>query len=408
MVPAAAVLVALELAVGIGFLAAQATAVRPSAPRVSQSSSPPYDDVQALLTARGIALARHDRTAFLAGVDQPFVAAQSRLYDNLRKLPLKVATYALDTRVRLDPPTRYGVPAYLGSVDFTVQLAGFDQTPSVETQYLTFVQRDGRWLLASDSDLDGGTRGLWDLAAIDTMTSDSVLVVYDPVERSLAAECLAAAQRAVRRVVAVVPSGWTRRVVIVVPSAAAVPKLTQSTADLTRIAAVTTADLSASGGPSGARVVINSPTFRTLSRPEVLLAHEITHVATRSVTTASTPLWLTEGFADYVAYRDAGLPVRTVARELAASIGSRRLDALPVRSDFTGPGLAVAYQESWLACRLIAARAGEAGLVRFYAVVGGAGGDVDSAVSTGLREVLRMTPEQFVATWRAYVTTQVG
>lgn len=407
MIPAAAVVVAVELAVGLGFLAAQATTVRPVAPRASQSPAP-IAEVQALLTTRGVALARHDKKAFLAGVDQPYVAGQSRLYDNLRKLPLQVATYALDARVRLDAPTRYGVPAFLGSVVFTVQLAGFDQTPSVQTQYLTFVQRAGRWLLASDGDLAGGTRGLWDLTAIDTLTSASVLVVYDPAERSLAAACLTAAQRAVRRVAAVWPSGWSRRVVIVVPSAAAVPALAQSSADLTHIAAVTTADFSAGGVPTGSRVVVNSPTFRTLSRPEVLLTHEITHVATRSVTTASTPLWLAEGFADYVAYRDAGLPVRTVARELAAGFGSRRLDALPVQSDFAGPRLAVAYQESWLACRLIAARVGQAGLVRFYSVVGGAGGDVDSAVAAGLREVLRMTPEQFVAAWRAYVATQVA
>jgi Zn-dependent protease with chaperone function len=405
VIPAAAVLVAVELAVGLGFLAAQATTVRPPAPRASQQAAP-YAEVQALLTARGIALARHDKTAFLAGVDQPFVAAQSRLFDNLRKLPLQVATYALDARVRLDAPARYGVPAYLASVVFTVQLAGFDQIPSAQTQYLTFVQRGGRWLLASDRDLAGGTRGLWDLTAIDTLTSASVLVVYDPAERSLAASCLAAAQRGVRRVAAVWPSGWARRVVIVVPSAAAVPELTQSSADLTHIAAVTTADFSASGVPTGSRVVVNTPTFRTLSRPEVLLTHEITHVATRGVTTASTPLWLAEGFADYVAYRDAGLPVRTVARELAAS--SLSLDALPVQSDFAGPGLALAYQESWLACRLIASRVGEAGVVRFYAAVGGAGGDVDSAVARGLREVLGMTPEQFVAAWRAYVTSQVG
>ncbi len=188
-----------------------------------------------------------------------------------------------------------------------------------------------------------------------------------------------------------------------------VAQLTSSGSDLTQIAAMTTAETTGAGGPpTGTRVVINPPAFRTLSRfgADVLLTHEITHVAARRTTSQSTPLWLAEGFADYVGYLSTGLSARSVARELAADLAAGRpLGDLPLQSDFDGsnPRLASTYQKAWLACRLIAARAGQAGLIRFYRMVSEAGTDPDTATATGLREVLGMTTPQFVVRRRLAV-----
>ncbi|GAA1703820.1 hypothetical protein GCM10009765_61320 [Fodinicola feengrottensis] len=419
--------IAVQLALGIGFLVARLSApVDESSASVEPSySAQAYAQMQGILTSRGVALTRRSKAAFLAGIDPAstaFRATQERLYDNLGKLPFSTLSYVLDSSQRLRLPAaaaaHYGAAhTYVGLVQFTSALTGFDLVPSVEVQYLTFVQRGTRWYLAADSDLDSTdqrtTRGLWDLAPIDTLTSENVAVVYAPDQRALAAQCLAAAQRAVRRVAAVWSTGWTHEVVIIVPEPSMVAQLTSSGSDLTQIAAMTTAETTGAGGPpTGTRVVINPPAFRTLSRfgADVLLTHEITHVAARRTTSQSTPLWLAEGFADYVGYLSTGLSARSVARELAADLAAGRpLGDLPLQSDFDGsnPRLASTYQKAWLACRLIAARAGQAGLIRFYRMVSEAGTDPDTATATGLREVLGMTTPQFVAAWQSYVRAQL-
>ena len=46
---------------------------------------------------------------------------------------------------------------------------------------------------------------------------------------------------------------------------------------------------------------------------QVLLTHEITHLATGSAGDANVPLWLVEGFADYVGLLRSGLRVDSVA-----------------------------------------------------------------------------------------------
>jgi hypothetical protein len=66
------------------------------------------------------------------------------------------------------------------------------------------------------------------------------------------------------------------------------------------------------------------------------------------------------------------------------------------------------YEESWLACRLIARRAGEPGLVRFYKAVSNiAASDPDTAVSGALKQVLGVTPAAFVADWRADLVAEL-
>jgi hypothetical protein len=67
--------------------------------------------------------------------------------------------------------------------------------------------------------------------------------------------------------------------------------------------------------------------------------------------------------------------------------------------------LALAYEEAWLACRLIAARVGEASLAQFY----------DSAAATGssqelnnaFESTLHMSTEQFIVAWQNYVQAEL-
>jgi hypothetical protein len=213
---------------------------------------------------------------------------------------------------------------------------------------------------------------------------------------------LAAAEAAVPRVTQVWPD-WSGRVVVLVPSSAQeLRRVVHHTGDLSRLAALASADAGVDGGPpTGRRVAVNPGPFGRLTAFSrgVVLRHEITHVATRAVTSVATPYWLAEGFADYVGYRGSGVTVREAARALRADVAAGRLpSALPSAADFAGdsPRLAQAYEMSWLACRLLAARVGTGGLVRIYRDTS-LGEDPDTVLS---RE-LGMSTAEFVAAWRA-------
>ena len=219
------------------------------------------------------------------------------------------------------------------------------------------------------------------------------------------------------RVTAVWGSRWAQRVVLLVPSTQhELSKVVDDYGDLDHIAAVATAEVQTHPGrpdPVGDRVGINPdnwPKLSSLGR-RIVLTHELTHVATRSVTGAAMPTWLAEGFADYVGYLHSGIATDFAAQELAADVRAGRVPTqLPDNNEFDGNSkqLSQAYEGAWLACRLIAQRAGQDGLVRFYHVVGASPESADAAVAAGLRRVLHESTAQFTAQWRDYLIAQLG
>ena len=132
-------------------------------------------------------------------------------------------------------------------------------------------------------------------------------------------------------------------------------------------------------------------------------------MADADATSEATPSWLNEGFADYVGNLNSGQPVGVAAAELRAQVRAHGAPvALPADTDFESASTAAAaYEGSWLACRLIAARIGQGGLVRFYRAVGSSGAAGDEAVRDALRSLLHLTPAEFAAQWRAYVSGQL-
>jgi hypothetical protein len=129
------------------------------------------------------------------------------------------------------------------------------------------------------------------------------------------------------------------------------------------------------------------------------------------VTSGATPYWLAEGFADYVAYRATGASAKRAAHELAQDVKDGDLpDRLPEWADFrpSNPNLAQAYQESWLACKLIVARSGEATLVRLYRTLSRAKGDPDAELDMAMRDQLGIGTADFIGAWRRYLETQLG
>ena len=162
----------------------------------------------------------------------------------------------------------------------------------------------------------GSTTGTWTRGS-----GADVLDVRPGDHRADDAAILTAATAAATAVSRVWGSGWHRPpVVVAVADTATMARLAGRPAAATNgLVAVTTVD----------RVYLDVPAWLALppAGRQVLLTHEVTHLATGSAAT-DLPLWLEEGFADEVALSGSGLTLRAVAAAL--------LDPLAVRR--TGPG----------------------------------------------------------------------
>jgi len=146
------------------------------------------------------------------------------------------------------------------------------------------------------------------------------------------------------------------------------------------------------------RVVFNAEHL-DLRDPDLryTVIHELTHVAMASVTYQRTPLWLVEGFAEYVAQR--GRPIVEGDFFAAVKRGKPALAALPKNDTFyEHQGGALNYGLAWLACRYIADTYGEARLVELYESF-----RRHPLENDALRDVLGVTTDELVAGWAGYV-----
>jgi hypothetical protein len=402
--------------------------VAPLVTAADQQAAEREAQVRRLLTARAGALLRRDQAAFLAVVDPAATelrARQAAMFDALAEVPLQSWAYVLDP-ARQRPPDRrmdrkYGRDRWWApEVTLEYALTGHDEQPMQVLHHLTFVQRDGRWLLAADDDFaDVGLetpRALWDRGPVVAERVDDVLVLGRPSARRLLRNIARLTAAAVPRVSGVWGADWRQAAVVLVPSnGPEMAELLGSQTDLSQIAAVATAELTSGTGASGAdRVLVNPDTFGRLGQlgRQVVLTHEVAHVATRQATGSAMPMWLVEGFADYIAYRDVELPLALSARELRRDVREGRLPArFPADRDFDGSNqaLAQAYEQAWLLVRLIADRHGEQQLLAFYRAVGAErDGTPQAAVEHALAMHFGTTPAALLEQWRASLQRELG
>lgn len=341
-----------------------------------------------VLDARARALLDRDREAFLATLDPQSTAFRRRqadVFDALAQVPLAGWSYELLGEGPALPAGRereVGPDAWVAHVQLSYRLAGVDLGAVHREQYLTLVRRGGAWVLADDA--DGPTaRDLWDLGPVSVVRGRRTLVLGTAATSVLQRQA-ALGDAAATRVDAVWGTAWPRRTVLLVPRdqtemAALLGREDQT--GLGQIAAVTTGDaLGETSGPATDRVLVNPAGFARLQDVgrRVVLAHEMTHVAVRSRASAAAPTWLSEGFADYVAYTgEAALTPSVLAADLLAEVrAGRGPTRLPddAAFDATGGDVTPAYSAAWIAVRLVAERYGRDRLVALYGEVTGRAG----------------------------------
>ncbi|UYB42879.1 hypothetical protein SLV14_005789 [Streptomyces sp. Je 1-4] len=419
-----------------------------------------FPDVQRMLDTRARAVERRDAAGFLASVDPRATGYRDRqraMFGHLKGVPLTDWHYDLDSTDAFPLPADGDRARLAAKVRLRYRLKGFDSAPVHAVQYLTLTERDGRWLISSDTDGTAagrsGTRQLWDQGPVQLVRGKHSLVLGGTAQRARLKDLAHRVDQAVPAVSSAWKGKWSQKVVVEAPDS--VERMAQLMGSddpsvYAGIAAVTTGEAGVSTTAPADRVIINPDAYEELNDlgRRVVLTHETAHVATRMATTAATPLWLSEGFADWAAYRGIRRKAALTAPELTRAAATGKLPArLPTDEDFGfkagADRLAKAYEGSWLACRMIAGKWGEAKLIAFYRAAGrsavpvaarGAGAPMEAATAgsagprpttpaarTGhrpkaradrtdraLRTQLGVGMAEFTRQWRAYVRKQLA
>jgi hypothetical protein len=259
--------------------------------------------------------------------------------------------------------------AWSAAVDATWQFAGFDPGPAHTEVRVGFVP-DGGGVAITGIGGGGDRSPLWLTGPVQVRRdADSLVLVDGPP--ALADRYAALADGAVPTVHRVL-QGWRPRLVVEVPGSAGAldDTLGAEHGEYAAIAAVTSSVDGSLAPGAPVHVFVNPDVFGRLEPrgARVVMAHEATHVATGAAT-ADVPVWLLEGFADYVALRDVRLPLSVTARQIGEQVRREGVpDALPGQAEFdtTTPHLGASYEAAWLACRLVATTAGEDALLAVY------------------------------------------
>jgi hypothetical protein len=285
-----------------------------------------------------------------------------------------------------------------GAVDLTWRFGGFDRTAVHEEVLVGFESHQGAVAITS---FGGGDRRspLWLSGPLEVRRTSAALVL---ATSTVDADLLAERARAAVPVVQDVLPAWDGKLVVEVPGSEAGldAVLAADPGSYGDIAAVTASVDGTIAPESEVHVFVNPEVYDDLEPVggQVVVSHEATHLATGAPLTTGVPLWLLEGFADYVALHAVDLPITTTAGQVIEQVrreGSP--DHLPgqVEFDDTSAHLGAAYESAWVACLVLADAGGRDALVRLYQRVS-RGHDLDDE----LRALFGHTESELTARWR--------
>jgi hypothetical protein len=347
-----------------------ATSALPAADRSATPAVPAaLAEVQQVLDERVDAVRRGDRDAFLATVDPAappaFRLAQATSFEGLLSLPLEV--YSLTARVDDTGDlgrglrARYGGEAtFLPETRMRMRFRDYDDRDDVQSLYLTFVKRAGRWFVANDADLVSvgleSFHGLWDQGPVEVQRTPHFLVLSHPADAPRAANLAAIAEEAIGLLDERWDQPWSHRVPLILPSSVdELARILQATFDLDNFVAFVSygAIRDESWEPSAPRIYIQDRNLGRYRRDYQVrtLTHELNHVAVAALAGPLIPSWLHEGVADWLALGRA-----TDERKPGGSDGR-----LPRDFEFTVGGsesINRSYAESRSFISFLASRAG--------------------------------------------------
>lgn len=365
-----------------------------------------------VLERQARALAQGSQTRYLSTWDTSTAKAQHRAgttYRNLQALgigALETRYVSADEGLSIAEQRRLGGEAWKAGVEVSYALDGYDASPARMTVSYTFVRRGNRAFIVDMRPASGERAPVWLLGRLTVLTSERTLVAASsPTEANRVDRHL---RKAVTDVQAVLPK-WSGSLVAYVPGTTAQVEsvLAAARGSYDNIAAVTSTVDGSNRPGTPVAIVVNGSVFDRLGPigSRVVISHESTHAATEAAVTGM-PLWVAEGFADYVGVGAVEVPLSVSARVVIRDVRRNGVPrALPSNDDFSAEesDLELAYEQAWLANRLIAAKYGERRLVSFYTSVVA---DPDQ-VAGAFRE-LSTSEAKFTGEWRRSLRRLAG
>jgi len=462
-------LVLLGVVGGLGHATAAGVAVHRAALQVRHAAT--QDDGRApdqrreanaavtpVLSRMNAALADRDADAYLKDVatDVALRDRQVATFRALGRLPVTRVEYSWQQAQWSRPAglaAKYGDPAALVAVvQRRYWLKGWDTAPTSELVAWTFAHRGGHWQVVGDSDgagalPSGAVPEPWTLGDVSVVATRHVLLVGDraPGRQAALRRLADRVEDAVGGVRAVWSAGaggksWNGRVVVyaLTDERFVSPWFGQQAADGQRNGAGDTAEFDAEVVPMEATAMTGVPAslappkttlagMRMVIAPTVLdystaqaravIRHELTHLATLKVGDEA-PAWLTEGIAEYTAYRVTSssgrvdgvgaLDRRGLPKQLWTALrrSSYRPDLVTAHDAFyagTGQEVSRRYTDGWFAALYVADEFGEA---KLRALVDAASDPalptVQAREAAALRDVLHTDRAKFQADVGAY------
>ncbi len=356
-----------------------------------------------LLVRREQAVLERDAEAFTATVADPTSAAGGRqlaAFRSARDLGMSRLTHdpvrpVLDAGGALTVSVRYRVRG----------IDRADRTTAV--RYRLARGRDG-WRVAAEDPVGGDAAAPWLAMPGMRVERGERAVVAGTAEDGALVESVAT----VDRMLPVLAGHWEGtpdRVLVLVPRTEAQTDalLGRTTPVVGEVAATTEGPIGAGGLPTGDRVVLDADARARLTPTgrEVVLAHELAHVAVRATLPGTAPAWLSEGYADHVGYARANLPVADLAAPLIRAVRTGRGPTdLPggAELDPQQRDIEVGYLAAWQAVELVVAQTGEASvraLLRACTVVGGEAA-ADLACDAAMPRVIGRTRAELTREWQ--------
>jgi hypothetical protein len=394
-------------------------------------------DITRTLRRLNEALRGRDRTAF-ASVADPlvpgFAQRQRRTFDALASLPV-TPTYAWqgEWSAVTVPQGHYRRPYVVAAVTRVYRLPGWDRAPVAEQLALTFMFDGDAWVLASDTDgrePGGATRQEpWAAGPVRTASTRHVLVIGRGFSVGRLNRLAERTESSVRDVGAAWPgAAWNGKAVVYAvrdpafldgwfglekgrsgQGAAGDAGPVAGDSDPPAEFEALVEDVPAAASPAspavaaGVRLVVSPELVTTADAQHVraVLRHEVGHLAIWTGRAPVAPVWLSEGVAEYLAWRDTDAsgrvdPITALERRglpgpMWATL--RRDSYRPVlratgEEFYRGSGAEVArnYADAWLVVTFLAHQYGERELRRFVQAAqagSGTGGAATAGRSDG-------------------------